>query len=240
MFNFLLLRITIFALAIVAGAPTISPAQPAAGDLRCSLDGTGSHLTKEAVTAGSLLGTVFNDADASPQPEGIGGVRVMLRSASDVNGETRQHQISDPVGSFHFAGLPAGRYELQIDPVSVPAKFHAQRDNSWTINVEACGRFRINLPIVAERAISGVVFIDKNRNGRYNPGKDVPVGGAIVTVGQELALSQANGHYLFRDLPAGPIPILVRWPGSNQTTHMMIQLVKDPVRNRIVDIPRAP
>ncbi|WP_457630670.1 hypothetical protein [Oceanithermus sp.] len=64
---------------------------------------------------------------------------------------------------------------------------------------------------LARRAtVVGRVFLDANRDGRFDPGRDVPLAGARVLLpdGRQ-ALTDANGNYAFRDLEAGVWQILL-------------------------------
>ena len=191
--------------------------------------------------SGSIRGRVFNDADLnentrSLDSQGIRGVRVILRSA-DFKSIAR-YQISDANGTFDFPNLSPGKYTIELDPVSIPAKFRIPPVTVRELNIESARTFDVDLPITAKRTISGIVFIDKDGDGQYKAGKDSPVEGALITVGGNLARSNVNGRYILDNLPAGRIGLLIRWPKRDENTQVVLYLDAGPVTNRIVNIPR--
>lgn len=189
---------------------------------------------------GSIRGRVFNDADLSSRPvdsQGIGGVRVILRSGDQ--GNILRNRISNTNGTFDFPELPPGIYTIELDPLSIPGKFRISNIKVPTVNVEASQIYDVEAPITAKRTISGVVFEDKDGDGQFRPGKDKPIEGASVSINGIFATSNESGRYTLHDLPAGRIGLNVRWPKGNENTQVVIFLDPGPVTNRIVNIPRS-
>jgi hypothetical protein len=192
------------------------------------------------LAGGSISGRVFNDVAPSDAAdnfvnEGIAGVRVFLRSGSDA-GEIVANRLSDAGGRFDFAPIRPGRYTLEIDALSIPARYRIDVATRSVIDVEPAHRTYVDLPIAAQRRIIGTVFVDNDGDGRYRPGKDKPAAGARIAVDGQFAVSNPDGTYLLRDLPAGRISILVTWPGASNNTHVVLYLPPGPVTNRIVNI----
>ncbi len=240
MFHSIALRISLLVLILL---PALSRSTVAQAATEVYQDPVASVITYatisvQSVASGSLTGKVVNDTGTADQPEGVGGVRVVLRSVNDPNGHSAQHQISDPAGYFYFAGLRLDKYLIRVDPISLPARFRVRDDAGRTVDVTQRVPTKIDLPISAERAITGTVFIDKDGNGEFSAGKDVPVQGAMITMGGAFAVSKADGTYSFRDLPAGRVAILVEWPGRDLRTHVLLHLANGPVKNRVVNIAR--
>lgn len=187
---------------------------------------------------GSVRGRVFSDAEAADgaQTEGIGGVRVSLRSRDAGFENFVIEQYTDETGAYNFEGLRPGKYSIEIDPANIPAKFRTP-DMDESVNVEPLQSTRVNIPVGPLRVISGNVFLDRDGDAQYKPGKDTPVGGAMVSVGGNLTVSDTGGAYTLRDLPAGRIALVVRWPKSSESTHVVLDLGTGPVTNRVVNVP---
>ena len=194
--------------------------------------------TRDSI-GGAIAGRVFNDADQNGEttdPKGIGGVRVILRSNQAGSKAITGNSVSDAAGRFDFEAIRPGKYTVEIDPLSIPAKYRIQAATPLTINVERSRRSTVDLPIAAKRNITGIAFIDKDGDGLYKPGKDEPVEGACISTEGHFAVSNSNGWYILTDLPAGRIGLLVNWPGKNENTHVVLNLANGPVTNRIVNI----
>ncbi len=74
-------------------------------------------------TVGSVSGRIFDDAQGYVSPtKGIGGTRVILR-AVDQGSEIIGNYISDPDGAYNFQNIFPGEYTIEIDPVSIPARY---------------------------------------------------------------------------------------------------------------------
>jgi hypothetical protein len=192
---------------------------------------------------GSVSGRVFNDVapedTVNRVAEGVAGVRVILRS-NNAPSDIIANRISDAGGRFDFETVLPGKYTVEIDPLCIPARYRVETLTRSVIEVEPGHRTNIELPVAAQRRITGTIFIDNDGDGRYEVGKDTPAAGARISVDGQFAVSRADGTYFFRDLPGGRICILVTWPGAHDHTHVVLYLPPGPVTNRIVNISRQP
>lgn len=189
---------------------------------------------------GSIGGRVFNESEsAKKELSGIAGVRVILRSVDAATDEILGNTLSDPAGRYEFQGLRPGKYAIELDPISLPARYQATESGRAAINVEPARRSSVDLAIRAQRTVTGVVFIDIDNDGQFDPGKDQPVEGALVTVDGNLAVSNADGRYVLRNLPSGRIGLLVAWPKASQSTHVILDLAAGPVMGRVVNVSRS-
>jgi len=191
---------------------------------------------------GSVKGRIFSDAEAAlatedAEPEGIGGVKVALRSQDAGFENFVIEQFTDESGAYNFENLRPGKYSIEIDPANLPARFRNPDVKDSSVEVAPMQSSNVNIPVIARRSITGNVFIDADGDGQYKPGKDTPVAGAMITIGGSLAVSDANGAYTLRDLPAGRIGLLVRWPKTSASTHVVLDLGTGPVTNRVVNVP---
>jgi SdrD B-like domain len=191
--------------------------------------------------AGSVSGRVFNDAELTEPftPHGIAGVKVTLRSTNTDFQSFALEQLTDEIGSYKFLNLQPGKYSIVIDPADLPTNFHGPDVSHSTINVEASKISNLDLGVTARREIKGIVFIDKNGDGRYNYQKETPIKGASITVDGRFTTSDSNGAYILRDLPAGRTALLVSWPNTTENTHVVLDLADGPVTNRVIDIPKS-
>lgn len=189
---------------------------------------------------GSISGRVFNDAEAKASPEnttplGIAGVRLILWTG---DGSTIvANRLSSIAGLYDFSDIPPGEYLLEIDESSVPANFRCVSVKAAPVIIEPFVRTNVDLPITAKRAVKGIVFIDKNGDGKYQLGKEDPVEGSLITGSGRLAVTSKSGAYILNDLPAGRVTLLVSVPKQDVNTHVVLVLGTGPVSNRTVDVP---
>lgn len=126
-------------------------------------------------------------------------------------------------GRFDRRSLPPGDYEISLDPASLPAGYWLAGLKKETLTVNAGAAAQQDFSVKAIRSVSGkVVAYDPNQ------GKEVPVASAVVTL-RELAcavLTDNNGVYRFKDLPAGNYTVSVVYRGQEHVT--TATLTQDP------------
>ncbi|MGH9523499.1 MAG: MSCRAMM family protein, partial [Terriglobales bacterium] len=171
-----------------------------------------------AFSAGQVFGYIRNDA-RSP----IGSVVVHIRNAS---GEITVR--SDDNGRFERRSLPQGAYEVWIDPMSLPAGYALAGLARGTVKVTSAGASEWDADLKAIRSIGGkIVAYDRNK------GRDIGVSGAVVVL-RELScavVTDKNGNYRFKELPAGNYTVAVVYQGREHTSAVSIgegpELVRD-------------
>lgn len=187
---------------------------------------------------GAVSGRVFNDIGPYAQnAPGLAGVKITLRSADTGFGSFALERTTGPSGMYDFRGLRPGKYLIEIDPATVPANFRIPAITGSSVVVESLHSSVYDVPIAAQRAIAGTVFIDRNGDGRYTNGIDEPVEGVTVAVEDTTSVSGADGAYLLRDLPAGKARLLVRWPDGLESASTEVELEPGPAIQRSVDVP---
>jgi hypothetical protein len=184
---------------------------------------------------GSIGGRVFNDVSqkgdqAVANLPGVAGVRVILHPTS-IAGPSLSMTV-DGGGNYQFRYLPPGSYTLEIDPATLPADFRLPHRTSWPFTVAALQSFYLDIPLEAQRAISGVVFIDKDANGKFDPERDEPVEGAHVITGPIEVISGKSGSYILRGLPAGRLAIRTRTALGTESQPIIVELGVAPVTRR--------
>jgi hypothetical protein len=189
---------------------------------------------------GRVGGCVFNDlfltgGTQTANMPGISGVRLILHPDRGVGGPAVTATV-DGSGSYEFRNLRPGGYTIEIDPQTLPANFRLPAQAVWPVMVEPLNGFYLDIPLAAQRAVSGIVFIDKDGDGQLDPQKDEIVEGARVTAGQAEALSSTGGAYVLRNLPAGKLEILVRAPRGAKSRPVKVELGAEPVTRRGVNL----
>jgi hypothetical protein len=153
-----------------------------------------------------LMGSVFNDSalDGVRQADahGIREIAVVI----DGNGDQRR-VVTDGAGEFEVDDLPPGEYRLSIDGSTLPANY-APPPDGLRATLAPSATATIAIPIRALRSIDGHVFF------RMPPGRAAADGGALaplkgvkVTAGRSVAVTDDEGRFVLRDLPAGDITV---------------------------------
>jgi hypothetical protein len=119
---------------------------------------------------------------------------------------------------------------LELDAASLPADFAMLRQTSWPVVVRPLQNFYLDIPISAQRAISGFVFVDQDRNGKFDPEKDQPVEGARVTTGKIEVVTGKGGAYILRNVTAGAIEVRAHTSWGTKSEVIRIELGTGPTR----------
>lgn len=192
---------------------------------------------------GYVAGRVFNDAHpagvaGAKEAPGAGGVRVLLRPLNpDGKNSAPQAGVTDGSGTYEIPNLAPGSYVVEVDLETVPPDFRPPGQTSWPVTVAPLRGSYLDIPITAQRAVSGVVFIDKDGDGRFDQQKDEPVAGARISAGKVEVSTGPNGSYILRNLPAGTVEIRVHTPWGGESRAITVELGAEPTVRRGVNIP---
>jgi hypothetical protein len=189
---------------------------------------------------GFVSGRVFNDSGSTGESsksnfQGIGEVKLILHSLEPGSENFVVEQLSSNTGTYEFHNLRPGNYRLEIDSATLPPNFLLPKQSSREITVLPLQGFYLDIPLTAQRAIAGIVFIDQDGNGKFDPPTDEPVEGASVTANEIVSVSDRNGAYLLRDLPAGKIQITINTNTGAIISPIFIELGPEPVTVRAVN-----
>lgn len=188
---------------------------------------------------GFLAGRVFNDLGRGSAGlkhfSGIRAIRLILKSIESGGGLSKE-AVTDEGGNYQFETLPPGRYSLELDIASVPENFKIPQKAAQTIEVLPLEGTYLDLPLSAQRAVTGTVYRDVDRNGQYSPSIDLPLGGALLKVfdaetGELLinTVAAKDGAYILRNLPAGTILIEFHHPAQQGAGRLTLKLDAEPV-----------
>lgn len=188
--------------------------------------------------SGFMQGRAFNDLlltggmNAQDQP-GVGGVRIALRPSG--GGAVRNATVAAN-GAYEFHGIAPGSYVLEIDPASLPDNFRRPAQFSWPVLITASQGSFLDLPFAAQRAVTGIVFVDKNGNGKFDLQTDEAVGNATVRLRSVEGVTDRQGAYLLRGLPAGKYEIAAYLPDGRKSHSVMVELGANPLFKSGVDL----
>jgi hypothetical protein len=188
---------------------------------------------------GSITGRVFNDVSqkgeqAAGSFPGVVDVRLTLRPMNP--GGPTSSVIVDGSGTYQFRNVPPGTYTLELDPATLPADFVVLRKTSWPIVIFALQNFYLDIPISAQRAISGFVFVDQDGNGKFDPRMDKPIEGARVRSGKTEVVTGSGGAYILRNMPFGTIELRAHSPWGTDSTVIQLELSSGPTRRSGINL----
>jgi len=185
--------------------------------------GTGYDFA--ALAPASLAGFVYADANDDGIKQageaGLAGVAVTLTGIDDLGRPIRLTATTAADGSYNFTGLRPGGYTLTE---AAPAGFLAGRDAAGPAGGQAGGRAIAGIGLAAGAAaagndfgevaparLAGTAFLDRNGDGRQDPGEPGLAGVPITLTGRddrgaavaERALTGAHGSFAFAGLRPG-------------------------------------
>lgn len=202
-----------------------------------------TNLSFGVTNFGFARGRIFNDLFLSGEMSagdmpGVEGLRVTLRPASmgGANAARPLTEVVNASGTYEFRNLSPGSYLLEIDPASIPADFRVPDQTSWPVLINPLQGSYTDLPIIAQRAVSGIVFIDRDGNGQFDANKDEVVKGARVVAGSAQAWTDSQGAYILRNLPAGKLEVCVSLPDRRKGKTTSVELGPNPTYRKNLNL----
>ena len=194
-----------------------------------------SNVSFGLTNSGFAQGRIFNDLflagemSAGDAP-GVEGVRIILRpvSTGSANAVRPLSETVNASGAYEFRNLPPGGYLLEIDPASIPADFRLPGQMAFNIIINPLQGSFLDVPFIAQRAVSGIVFIDRDEDGQFDSNRDEVVKGARVVAGRAEAWTNQQGSYILRNLPAGKLEICAYLPTGSKGETTFIELNTNP------------
>jgi hypothetical protein len=101
-------------------------------------------------------------------------------------------------GSYRFAHVPAGQFDLALDPAHLPVTY-ASDGVTHRLQLPSSTNLRRDLHAIPLHAIHGHVYMDRNGNAKFDSDEGVP--NVVVSLGNQSAtLTDQEGGYGFYDL----------------------------------------
>ena len=148
----------------------------------------------------------------------VAGVSIEIRG-----GGRRFTSMTGGDGKALIPRLPEGAYDVSIDPESLPPGYSIDTPAVVPVSTGPSSPGRAMLRVLAARGVAGRVLIYDGTLGRY-----VPVPGVEVLL-EKLSLRKVTdreGRYLFRDLPAGTFLVSAKF--QNQMFNQMVKIPDEP------------
>jgi len=124
----------------------------------------------------------------------VPAIRVVLNSG--------QTTLTTPRGLYSILRVAPGSNRVRVDLGSIPAGYRTRTAIEKPFEGSAGDVVHFNIMLEAQRVISGYVFVDRNENGKFDPGErglenmEVSIEGKIYTTSR-------NGKYLITDFGDG-------------------------------------
>lgn len=148
---------------------------------------------------GSFNGYVFYDlnGDGIKQPleRGVKGAKI-----DGGNGKT---SITDAMGYYKLSGVVGKKAVLALDLKTIPKGYNPTTSTSREADIVPAKTKRVDFGIATRTEISGLVFHDKNGNGKYDAGEEAVKGIIIILDAKEKAVTSPMGEYMFRKIEPG-------------------------------------
>lgn len=187
---------------------------------------------------GWVSGRVIDTSNSQAlETNGLMGVKVILRSLDPAYSNFVREQITNENGIYDFSGLAAGYYTVILDAGSLPAIFRVAETTPTTVKVTPLDRTYADLSVEPQRTITGVVFIDKDGDGKYAFGSDEPVIGARLSFNGIFSISGPNGSYTIQGMPSGRVAFLITAPQTEYNVHVVLDMPEKILKPRIVNVP---
>ncbi len=179
-------------------------------------------------TGGSIAGAVWNDldGDAVKDSNEVGVANITIYNDANNNSKLDSGEkttVTDASGDYILSGLSSGSYKIRQILQSGWSQTSPANGYGWTItlasNQQLAGKnFGTKGPVSAPvGSVAGTVYIDSNDNGSFDSG-ETPLSGHTVFIdlngnlkfdsGEPNATSDAQGHYVINNVPAGTLIVM--------------------------------
>jgi uncharacterized repeat protein (TIGR01451 family)/fimbrial isopeptide formation D2 family protein len=195
---------------------------------------TGTGYNFGELRASSLSGVVFDDRDndgvQDPGENGIVGVSLLLTGADDLGNPVSTTVMTQPDGTYSFAGLRPGTYSISEvtpagyldgkDTIGTPGGISSNDVFSNIVLTQGVDGTANNFAELTPATLSGNIFIDSDNDGVRDAG-ETGLGGETVTLtgtddlGNPVNTSiqtQPDGTYSFPGLRPGTYTITETQP----------------------------
>ncbi len=160
------------------------------------------HRTREAdfglTPRSEVSGIVFSDLNGDGKYQstdaGVRRVKIVM--------EDGQATRSNSIGVFTFPNVVAGPHRAELVLSTLPEGYLPMDVPKKEFTTFEGIRYEINFPLKALRLVTGRVFLDTNKNGVMDM-VERPAAGVKILLGPRAIETDAEGYYLFEDVPPG-------------------------------------
>ncbi len=146
---------------------------------------------------GKIIIMIFKDNAEENVP--IKGIKVKLNKTEIITNED---------GKASFIDIPPGTYTFSIDLSEIPIGFTCKTKVEPIIKIKEGEDIYLNFPIVQTGKISGGVFIDKNRNGRWDE-KEKGAGDILIYANDIPNYTSFSGKYKVQNIIPGIVKVKI-------------------------------
>ncbi len=171
-----------------------------------------------AMSSSQVFGIVHNDAG-----EPVADVTVLLEHSGQ-----RFTARTGGDGHFSITTLPEGEYSASLETDSVPPGYWLQGIKKQVVATRPGVPGKVEFSLKANRVLSGRVLAYDRQKGR-----EVPVPGVKVRL-QEIrcqVVSNRDGSYRFKDMPAGTYTITTEYQGRESNASAVVPTSAGVVRD---------
>lgn len=143
-------------------------------------------------------------------------------------------RTTDRSGWAFFRGIKPGAYRVTMKVNDLAAGYVPATEVSLPAALSEGKAVLVDFPVLAERSVSGRVYVDRNRNANYDE-EPLLTGTVLCLDGDRRATTREDGRYLFKGVSAGlhrisvncgqPLPGLLPLNAAVQTVEISPQPV---------------
>jgi hypothetical protein len=130
----------------------------------------------------------------------VAGIQIALTSG--------QIGMSGAGGFYSLLRVPPGPNKARMILDSIPLGYRTLTPIEKNFEGAPGDVVNFNIILSADRSVSGSVFLDEDRDGKFAPGES-GLGGVVLTAGDQIARTSPSGKYFFHNLDPGPLRIIL-------------------------------
>ena len=150
-------------------------------------------------SVGSFYGYVFYDLNA----DGIKQAYEKGAKGVEVKGPEGKTSVTDEKGYYKIPHVVGRQAVLELNLKTIPKGYSPTTSTTREVDVVHAKAKRVDFGIATRSEISGIVFNDKNGNGKYDVGEEPMKGVVIILDDKQKTVTSLLGEYMFRKLSPG-------------------------------------
>ncbi len=122
---------------------------------------------------------------------------------AEITGPNGKSVTTDELGYFKFANVVGKKAILELSVKSLPKGYNPTTPTSREVEIVHGKSKRVDFGIATRSEISGLVFVDKDGNGRFDAGEEALSGVVLILDDKYKVASNLMGEFMFRKLSPG-------------------------------------